>query len=419
MKQIYTFVLALFMTVAVNSSNAQMVTDMVSIQNGYTNQSFYSMVNGEVANVINTDWDIAFQLRGYAASILINSKRGVSLWKANKDISQWNSMTTADTTGIVSDPAYQLFNSDTSWDFGAFNRTNNASNQFDLGWGEYNYITHIITGDSVFFIKVGPTDYRKLRIDDLTGGIYNFRFANLDGTGEVVTSLNKQNFQNKFFGYFSIVNNTTIDREPVYNSWDLTFCQYFAQTPIAYMVTGVLSNDSVYVAKAYPVDTALTTPAGFNFSGDMNAIAYEWKSYNMGTNMWDIADSTVYFVQDRTGYLWKMIFTGFGGSTNGNFIFEKGPANQTGLFENSPVKSFGVYPNPTSGFARMMLQTEEAGMATIQLVDLNGKTVLQQAQWLNGGLNTLDMNLSDLNAGIYQAVVRQGDALQVSRIVVQ
>lgn len=419
MKQIYTFVLALFMTVAVNSSNAQMVTDMVSIQNGYTNQSFYSMVNGEVANVINTDWDIAFQLRGYAASILINSKRGVSLWKANKDISQWNSMTTADTTGIVSDPAYQLFNSDTSWDFGAFNRTNNASNQFDLGWGEYNYITHIITGDSVFFIKVGPTDYRKLRIDDLTGGIYNFRFANLDGTGEVVTSLNKQNFQNKFFGYFSIVNNTTIDREPVYNSWDLTFCQYFAQTPIAYMVTGVLSNDSVYVAKAYPVDTALTTPAGFNFSGDMNAIAYEWKSYNMGTNMWDIADSTVYFVQDRTGYLWKMIFTGFGGSTNGNFIFEKGPANQTGLFENSPVKSFGVYPNPTSGFARMMLQTEEAGMATIQLVDLNGKTVLQQVQWLNGGLNTLDMNLSDLNAGIYQAVVRQGDALQVSRIVVQ
>lgn len=419
MKQIYTFVLALFMTVAVNSSNAQMVTDMVSIQNGYTNQSFYSMVNGEVANVINTDWDIAFQLRGYAASILINSKRGVSLWKANKDISQWSSMTTADTTGIVSDPAYQLFNSDTSWDFGAFNRTNNASNQFDLGWGEYNYITHIITGDSVFFIKVGPTDYRKLRIDDLTGGIYNFRFANLDGTGEVVTSLNKQNFQNKFFGYFSIVNNTTIDREPVYNSWDLTFCQYFAQTPIAYMVTGVLSNDSVYVAKAYPVDTALTTPAGFNFSGDMNAIAYEWKSYNMGTNMWDIADSTVYFVQDRTGYLWKMIFTGFGGSTNGNFIFEKGPANQTGLFENSPVKSFGVYPNPTSGFARMMLQTEEAGMATIQLVDLNGKTVLQQAQWLNGGLNTLDMDLSDLNAGIYQAVVRQGDALQVSRIVVQ
>lgn len=419
MKQIYTFVLALFMTVAVNSSNAQLVTDMVSIQNGYTNQSFYSMVNGEVANVINTDWDIAFQLRGYAASILINSKRGVSLWKANKDISQWSSMTTADTTGIVSDPAYQLFNSDTSWDFGAFNRTNNASNQFDLGWGEYNYITHIITGDSVFFIKVGPTDYRKLRIDDLTGGIYNFRFANLDGTGEVVTSLNKQNFQNKFFGYFSIVNNTTIDREPVYNSWDLTFCQYFAQTPIAYMVTGVLSNDSVYVAKAYPVDTALTTPAGFNFSGDMNAIAYEWKSYNMGTNMWDIADSTVYFVQDRTGYLWKMIFTGFGGSTNGNFIFEKGPANQTGLFENSPVKSFGVYPNPTSGFARMMLQTEEAGMATIQLVDLNGKTVLQQVQWLNGGLNTLDMNLSDLNAGIYQAVVRQGDALQVSRIVVQ
>lgn len=417
MKQIYTLFLALLLTAT--TTQAQMVTDMVSIQAGYTNQSFYSMANGEISNVINTDWDLAFQLRGYAASVFINSKNGVNLWKANKDISQWNSMTVADTTGILSDPAYQLFNSDTSWDFGAFNRTNDSTNQFDLGWGVYNYITHVITGDSIFFIKVGPTDYRKLRIDDLTGGIYNFRYANLDGSGEVVATLNKQNFQNKFFGYYSITGNTTIDREPVYNTWDLTFCQYFAQTPIAYMVTGVLSNDSVLVAKAYPVDTAITSAAGFTFSDKMNAVAYDWKSFNMSTFSWDIADSTVYFVQDRAGMLWKMIFTGFGGSSNGNFIFDKGPAVSTGLFESSPVKTFGVYPNPTSGFARMMLQTEQAGLANIRLVDLNGKTVQNSDQYFQAGLNSVDMDLSSLASGIYQAVVSQGASIQVSRIVVQ
>lgn len=419
MKQLYTIMLAVVLTLTASYTRAQMVTDMVSIQAGYTNQSFYSMANGEITNVTNTDWDLAFQLRGYAASIFINSKRGVNLWKANKDIAQWSSMTAADTTGILSDPAYQLFNTDTSWDFGAFNMTNDVTNQFDLGWGVYNYITHVITGDSVYFIKVGTGDVRKLRIDDLTSGIYNFRYANLDGSNEVVATLNKQNFQNKFFGYYSIVNSTTIDREPVYNAWDLTFCQYFAQTPIAYMVTGVLSNDSVFVAKAYPVDTAITTPGTYTFSNDMNAIAYDWKSFNMATFSWDIADSTVYFVQDRAGSLWKMIFTGFGGSGNGNFIFEKGPAVATGLIENSSLKSFGVYPNPTSGITRMMLQSEVPGNANIQIMDLNGKIILQNAQWLNSGLNPVDLDLSTVPSGIYQAIVRQGDALQVSRIVVE
>lgn len=419
MKQVYTLIFALVLTVTTTRSHGQMVTDMVSIQQFYTNQSYYSMANGELINTTNTDWDLAFQLRGFAASILINSKNGVNLWKANKDISQWSTMTAADTTGILSNPAYQLFNSDTSWDFGAFNRTNDPTNQFDLGWGEYNYITHVITGDSVYFIKVGPGDYRKLKIDNLTSGVYNFRYANLDGSGEVVASLTKSNFTNKFFGYYSIINNNTIDREPVYNAWDLTFCQYFAQTPIAYMVTGVLSNDSVLVAKAYPVDTAISAPTGFNFSDQMNAIAYDWKSYNMGTNSWDIADSTVYFVQDRSGNLWKMIFTGFGGSANGNFFFMKGPAMTTGLLPASPVQTFGVYPNPTAGISRMIIQTSISGQADIRIVDLNGRSVLNQSNFFNTGLNTVDIDLSQLPAGVYQAVVRQGDAVQLSRIVVQ
>jgi hypothetical protein len=420
MKHIYTLAItALSIVFLAPTAKAQMVSDMVSIQQGYTHQSYYSMANGELANVSNTDWDLAFQIRGFAASILINSKKGISLWRANKDASQWSSMVTADTTYIVSDPAFQLFNSDTSWDFGAFNRTNDPANAFDLGWGFYDFITHAITGDSIFFIKLGPTDYRKLRIDNLTGGTYTFRHANLDGSNEIIATLSKSNFQGKYFGYYSFSSNTTIDREPVYNTWDLTFCQYYAQTPIAYMVTGVLSNDSVSVAKAYPVDTSINSPATFTFNDQINAINYDWKTINMGTFQWDISDSTVYFVRDRAGSLWKMVFTGFSGSSSGIFSFDKGPATPTGLFENSPVKTFGIYPNPTSGFTRMMIEAENTGNAVIQVTDVQGRLVNTQQSGLYTGLNTVDLDLTGLPAGLYQVSIRQGNDLQVTRVMIQ
>lgn len=419
MKHLYTCMLALAFTVAGFTSSAQMTADMVSIQPGYTHQSFYSMSNGELSNVSNTDWDLAFQIRGFAASILINSKKGISLWKANKDASQWSSMTVSDTTGILSDPTYQLFNSDTSWDFGAFNRTNDINNAFDLGWGVYDFITHAITGDSVFFIKLSPTDYRKLRIDNLTGGTYTFRHANLDGSNEIISTLSKSNFQGKFFGYYSFSSNTTIDREPVYNTWDLTFCQYYAQTPIAYMVTGVLSNDSVSVAKAYPVDTAINTPGTYSFNDQINAINYDWKTINMSTFQWDIADSTVYFVRDRGGLLWKMIFTGFSGSSSGIYSFNKGPATPTGLFESSPVKTFDIYPNPTTGFTRMMVEAENNGAAIIQVTDIQGRMNRSLQQVLYNGINTVDLDLTGLPAGLYQISIRQGEHLQVTRVMVQ
>ena len=45
-------------------------TDMVSLDAGYTNESYYSFANGEVANVDNYDWDLAFELSAWGAGIV-------------------------------------------------------------------------------------------------------------------------------------------------------------------------------------------------------------------------------------------------------------------------------------------------------------------------------------------------------------
>jgi hypothetical protein len=413
-----TLISAVILIVFATFNSSAQTPDTVTSGPGYTQQAFYSFANGTVVSHVNTDWDLAFQLRGFAASILINSKNNVRLWKSTKEAGDWATMTTYDTTGIVSDPANELYNTDTSWNYGAFNVTNNPADQFDLGWGNYDFLSHTIVGDSIYFIKLGA-DYKKLCIVDLTSGVYTFKWANLDGSNETTATLNKSNYTGKFFAYYSLVNNVAVDREPMYNAWDLSFAQYMAVTPFVYKVTGVLSNDSVLVAKAYPVDVTTATPAGLTPTYTINNIGYDWKAYDFGTNTWTLADSTVYFVTDRAGTTWKMVFTGFDGASTGNFYFNKSVSTGTGLIENSSIQTFDVYPNPAQGMTRMMLSTKNAGDAQVSLVDVSGKVAMSTQVALNYGVQGVNLDLSGVTPGLYQVVVRQGNEQQVSRIIVQ
>lgn len=67
MNKIQTLIIAIGCSCLSWSANAQVVSEVVSIQPGYTNQVFYNMNSGELSNITHTDWDIAFQLRGFAA----------------------------------------------------------------------------------------------------------------------------------------------------------------------------------------------------------------------------------------------------------------------------------------------------------------------------------------------------------------
>lgn len=411
-----TFMLVTFLLVSGSIMKAQ-TSQTVSIQPGYTNQTFYSMNNGVVSSVSNMDWDLGFQLRGFAASILINSKNNVKLYKADKAVSQWSSMTASDTTGIVSNPAYELFNSDTSWDFGAFNVTNDMNNAFDLGWGLYDFTTHAIVGDSIYFIKLATGDIKKLQIIDLASGTYNFRWADPDGSNEQVRSLSKSAYLGKHFAYYSIATDVAIDREPLINDWDLVFQQYMTLTPFIYKVTGVLSNDSVFVAKAYPVDVYNATSAGLTFEEEINTIGYDWKTFDMNTNTWIIADSTVYFVTDRAGATWKVVFTGFGGSANGDFYFDQ-TALTTSVSETSMISTLGIYPNPATDHARVMVNLINSGDVRIELSDVTGRLVNTMNVQTGAGIQGIDLDLNGMKQGVYQVSLISGSHRAVSRLVI-
>lgn len=411
--------LVIFGIFAAGTSQAQQVFDQVSIAAGYSDQSFYSMDNGEISNVSNTDWDLAFQITGFQAAIRINGKNNVRLFRAGLSVNDWSNITAMDTVGKLN-PSYELFDQDTSWWVGAFNTTNDTANQFDLGWGVYDFATHAVTGDSLFFIKTGNGVVKKIWIQSLTSGIYYFAYADVDGTNEINATLNKATYSGKNFGYYSIVNGAELNREPNKYDWDLTFCQYMAVTPITYKVAGVLSNDSVFVAKAYPVDVNAATFAGQSYSPWISAIGYDWKSYDFNNNAWAIADSLVYFVQARNGNIWKMVFTGFSGSSTGTYEFYKEPVSTVGLAEASSAPNvLSVYPNPASTVINLVYQSAgDPSSNSIRIFNATGQMVLNSRLENTAGLHQHHVDLNKLSSGFYTMQVLIDGKSEQRRLVI-
>jgi len=414
------FSIAVLILTLNHSVNAQTpVYDVVSIGPGYANQVFYSMPNGEVAIESNTNWDLAFQISGFQASILVNSKNNVRLFKSGLDINAWSTVTPADTIGKLN-TGNELFNKETRWWSGAFNVTADTTNQFDLGWGVYDFATHAVTGDSLYFIRLANGAIKKLWIQQLQNSIYYFAFADVDGSNEINTSLSKLNYAGKNFGYYSIQNNSALNREPNKYAWDLTFMQYLTTSPFTYKVTGVLANDSVSTVKVYPVDPASASPWGAPFSYNINNIGFDWKTFDMNINQWTLSDSTVYYVYGRAGGLWKLVFSGFGGAATGDFEFYKEQVSATGLNENDGKPLLlNVYPVPAGDYVNLAIYIHDAGAENHVMVhDFTGRLVYQRSLKGESGLLEKTIPTESLPNGFYMVSVNTQGAAQSQRIII-
>lgn len=405
---------ALSLTLASLATSAQGAYDTVSIYTGYVNQSYYSLATGEVANVDNSDWDIAFDASGYGSTIRINGAIGTELYKyPDGDTSDW---ATLDTAGMSSWP--MVYDSDTTWGGGAFN-TGATSSAMDLGWGIYSTITHHVVGDSLFVIKLTNGAMKKVQIESLASGTFNFRYANLDGTNEVNESVAKSSFTGRNFGYYNMRTETESNREPANSSWDFVFTKYVTELfpGTFYGVTGLLSNAGVEMVKMAGVADVMNTTshAGHAMSTKINTVGYDWKSFNGNTWSFDIVDSLCYFVQDVDGNLWRLVMTGFGGSTTGEFIFHKEMISAVGLAENEPL-NVALYPNPAADQTHVVFNAHQAG--SIQITNLQGQTVYREAVEANGLTDHL-LDVSNLTAGMYMITVQIGAQVNTQRLSVQ
>lgn len=376
-------------------------------------QTYYSLADGVVGSNTLADWDLAFELTGITGSILLNTAKGHKLYKAPYAIAQWSSI---DTTGLAATWPQQ-HNSETNWSSGAFNQGLTA-NPFDLGWGIYNFQTHNITGDSCFVMQLNGGAWKKLRIDAFTAATnaFNFTWSDLDGGNEQSGSLTRSAFPGKNFGYYSLTSNSTLDLEPVSADWDLLFTKYIGYVtqpfPAMYPVAGVLQNKLVEAIQVDGVPTANATFWGQSFNPDINIIGYDWKSFNQGTFTWEYAQDRTYFVKDHAGDIYKLVFTAYGGSANGNMTFNQELVGEAGVDESGRSIALVIAPNPVVSMASIIVSAD-ADAATLSVMDINGRTVMQQPITGLHGLVQRPLDMSALPAGLYIARV-QGEGIDAS-----
>lgn len=406
--------LALLGLIVGSFGHAQVVRDTLILRVQQTNEPyrlvFYRVSDGwRLDTASYTSWHLAFEVPGFTAAIRVNHGAGLTLWNTNRPAtpSDWNALSLSDTLG-------RLYDSDTAWSIGAFNTTA-TSNSFDLGWGNYDLVTHAITGDSLHILRLPDGSYRKLWLDRLQSGIYYFKYANLDGTNEVSAQASKSLASGRGFVYYNLLSQQALNLEPVDSLWDLLFTQYLTFLPpnlTPYPVVGALQNRRVSVARiplSPDADPDTLSPSLYPYASAINTIGYDWKRYDMQNNAWLLADTVYYLVRARNNEIWRLRFVAFGDSVTPNgvriryTILERKRVGEVSSLPASPSASLALvaYPNPAR--EGTWIATSENGPLSVQLYNNLGQ-IVYEAQASGSGFLYIPRN--GLPAGLYRLRVQ-------------
>ncbi len=401
MKTIFTF---LFLIYLGSSIFAQTPVQVITGAD-YANEVYYNFENDTLKSSPRNSWDIAFATNQMSASILANNGAGVMLYSyPGGTIDDWS---TVDTTGVEMTP---LYNSIEDWELGAFNDATDTSNIFDYGWGVYNMSTHNVDGDSIFIIKLTNGDFKKLAIIQKNSiqNQWTFQYADLNGENDTTVTVDVDDYAESEFLYYSVVNDSVVGQEPD-ERWQLLFTRYYDYN-IPYYVTGVLANKGVQVQQVNGVSQEAFVDYNTSLSNDtLSSIGSDWKTFNMSTFQYEVASDVVYFVQDTVGTddaIWKLYFTGFGGSSTGIYSFVKMKMEVTGI-KTISERNLAIYPNPASSEINVI--HDFSGDTEITIYNISGQPVFKTTSMQNSGLNKQVVNVSSLPSGIYSLMLRSGN----------
>jgi hypothetical protein len=412
-------IILLFTITALTSQAQTWVKDSVSMTSGYAEDVFYSMTNSTVKNVSNTNWQLAFSVGPRTASVRINGGRGVQVRLVPASIANFS---TFDTTGWNTFP--QVYDSPKNWDDGAFNSTH-SSNPFDQGWGMYDQNTHHVVGDSVYIISTNSGITKKLTIDSLLyDSVYIFRYANLDNSDMKTVYLSKMDYKGQLFAYYSIATDAPVSREPNFKDWDILFTRFIDLVPgpgglALYPVTGVLANKAIECVKADHVNVNTVSSTSYTFSKDANTIGSNWKVFDQGTNSYTVADSLAYFVRRPDGSIYKIVFTGFAGTSTGKISFDKTDKLNVGMNQiNGESNSVQLFPNPSNELVNLVFNMQATDKYTLSVVDMSGKLVLQRNCNASAGIQQQLISTENLANGIYQIHIAGNNIKLAEKLIV-
>ena len=401
----------------VTKAQQSAASDTVVMSPGYANEVYYSMADGSVLSSLRNQWDIAFRTNVMSSGIITNDGTGVVLYTyPNSDTAGWSSV---DTAGLSS--WTRMFNDPNDWENGAFSR--NATVHPDYGWGIYNSVTHDLTADSIYVIKLRNGNFKKLWIVKKfsAAATFLFRYANLDGSEPQEIQLNlSADGAYDYVGY-SIQTNEKIMFEAPKADWDIVFTKYMSIQPDGspYPVTGVLSNDGVKVKNFIPVALTYSDWGAGTWDSTRSAIGWNWKVLN-ASYTYDIVDSSVYFIRATSGDIYKLYFTSFAGGSTGKISFMKEKVAGVGISENiSDVMHVSVYPNPAKNRINTYITGTSGEVFTVVLTDLSGRQLrADRPGRLADGLNAYTIDVAGVQPGVYFLTVSAAAMKSVTKVII-
>ncbi len=412
------FISVLFLLVFTISYAQNTVDDVVILGSQYANQSFYSLADGEKANVSNTNWDLQFGTSQRSAMVRTNDSKNLHAYAlANPDTSNWNNI---DTTGM-----YRLYDADTSWEYGALNNIGSLQHP-DYGCLFYTGIGQLV-GHRLFVLKLNNGEWKKIWIKRLDFYVFTILISDLDNSNEQTITIDKELYNTKNHFYYDLENMAVVDVQPDAAEWDILFRKYFALDSLTgapfNAVTGAWVNKGVEVAEARGVDVAtLNSDAGYTYSKGLNIIGFDWKEYDYDNAVFKLDSTRAFFVKSVSGDIYKLVFTGFSGSSAGRIEFEKTNLSQQVASvrnnKNSNLNELTLYPNPATNTANILVSLKQQGNINIAVYDLSGKVILNKQAIANTGLNNFSIATSELNNGFYFVKINDGSSELSQKLLV-
>ena len=405
------FNLLLGILIGVGSVSAQETTVSLSLEPGYSKNVYFDFETGQSESFDVASWDIAFmRTSAFLFAERINDGLGIEVYEASDNPDDYATINPADIDNWI-----QLYNSDTLWEGGAFDY-GSAS----YGWGEYNSVTHHVTGTIVYVLKYADGNFKKFMIDDFYNG-YTFKYASWNTTNstwenpQTVVLPNSEN-QGKLFNFYSLTQNQSVVASPDLENWDLVFQTYTTDLEIMYPVIGALQNPNVTVAKS--TNTNVNSIDESEYKEEINTVGYDWKQFD-GSGY--IVDSdTYYFLKYNNGKVFRFHFISFDGSSTGNFeLAYEDVTGQMSVLNFDEKNSLSIYPNPVKGkMLNLLYESNEIQPAKVEIYDMTGKLVAQEQLQSNGYFNH-KINLNHLSKGIYILKFNSGKYSDTKKIVIE
>jgi hypothetical protein len=407
------------LSLGLNAQNA--VQDSIIMGASYANEVYYKLADGAKSEHLATDWHLGFSTEAYSATIITNAGHpSPGMGAAGMSIAVWPggtnaSFATVDTAGFSTWP--KLYDDSLDFSIGAFNK--NSIGGMDYGWGAYNISTHVISGDSVYIIKVGSVAY-KLDIIKKQSGTYTFRYANVadGGNGTEVTINASTTYGTKDFVFFNLVDGQIKDRELA--DWDLWAVKYYDVyngTAPNQSVVGILTNPKWEVAVVEVGAGNQASHTDFlsgNFSDHKNELGQSYKGLN-AQYQWVVTNTKVYYLQNTSGDVWKWYPTSFVGTSQGKTVFYKEQLAFAGI-ENTGIQFVDIYPNPAQDQLTIVFDSKGTS-ADIIIRNQMGQVVSMNNMNTTPGVAQQKMDVSALTNGLYFVEVNQNGNTTVKSVV--